>query len=259
VDLDGVTRRAWLLAAYDGQVYAALSLVMAQALLGNPALQLRFADHAPWQSGSGPLEAIELRRHARRYASPVAEQASVLLPFRGGQGSFRYHSAADVLAGRLPADSLRGRVVLLGTTAPGLLDQRVTPVGRGLSGGRGACQPARRIARWSPAAIAGLHGDARGRLAGHFVASVCCSALPRLSPAGAVVLAVWMLVLLTIINLAAWTVGMQLVLPMAASLLSWWRCCLACTCSSAILSNVVPSGAWRSFLASTFRPNWSMR
>ncbi|MER2543595.1 MAG: adenylate/guanylate cyclase domain-containing protein [Candidatus Accumulibacter phosphatis] len=215
VDLDGVTRRAWLLAAYDGQVYAAFSLVMAQALLGNPALQLRFADHAPWQSGSGPLEAIELRTARAPLRIPVAEQASVLLPFRGGQGSFRYHSAADVLAGRLPADSLRGRVVLLGTTAPGLLDQRVTPVGQAFPGVEAHANllagllDGRQLQ--SPAYTATLE-------AGLLVIVGLLLGLPRLSPAGAVVLAVWMLVLLTIINLAAWT-GMQLVLPMAASLL----------------------------------------
>ncbi len=134
LDPDGVTRRAFLLAAHDGQVYAALSLVMAEVLLGQPGFHLRFADSVPWQSGTGPLEAIELltARGARRIA--VDQQGAVLLPFRGAEGRFRYHSAADVLAGRLPADSLRGRVVLLGTTAPGLLDLRVTPVGEAFPG-----------------------------------------------------------------------------------------------------------------------------
>ena len=58
----------------------------------------------------------------------------MLLPFRGAEGSFPYYSAADVLAARLPADRLRGRVVLLGTTAPGLFDQRVTPLGEAYPG-----------------------------------------------------------------------------------------------------------------------------
>jgi adenylate cyclase len=49
---------------------------------------------------------------------------------RGGPhgGSFRYVSAADVLTGRAPADLLNGTVVLIGTTAPGLVDLRATPV-----------------------------------------------------------------------------------------------------------------------------------
>lgn len=217
VELDGVTRRAWLLAAHDGQVYAALSLVMAQVLLGHPALQLRFADYAPWLSASRSVESIELLTAHAPLRIPVAEQASVLLPFQGSLGSFRYHSAADVLAGRLPADRLRGRVVLLGTTAPGLLDQRATPVGEafpgvevhanllaGLLDGRLLQSPA-----YTATIEAGLLVVVGvGLLLG----------LPRLSPPQAVVLAGVMSALVTIINLAAWT-GVQLVLPMAASLL----------------------------------------
>lgn len=60
VDPDGVTRRAWLLATHDGQVYAALSLVMAQVLLGNPALQIRFAERVSWPSAAAGVEAIDL-------------------------------------------------------------------------------------------------------------------------------------------------------------------------------------------------------
>ncbi len=56
------------------------------------------------------------------------------MPFRGNGGanggSFRYISAADVLAKRLAPGSLKDKIVLVGTTAPGLLDLRVTPVGR---------------------------------------------------------------------------------------------------------------------------------
>jgi adenylate cyclase len=43
-------------------------------------------------------------------------------------------SAADVLAHRLAPGSLQGRIVLVGTTAPGLLDQRVTPVSEAYAG-----------------------------------------------------------------------------------------------------------------------------
>ncbi len=217
VDPDGVTRRAWLLAAHDGQVYAALSLAMAQVLLGNPALQIRFPDHAAWQSAPGTFEVIELLKAPTPLRIPVAAQASVWLPFRGGPGSFPYYSAADVLTGRLPADSLRGRVVLLGTTPPGLLDQRVTPVGEafpgveahanllaGLLDGRLLQSPA-----YTPTLEAGLL---------LIVGSGLLLGLPRLSPASAVGLALLMLVLVTIVSLAAWT-GAQLVLPMAASLL----------------------------------------
>ena len=61
-----------------------------------------------------------------------------LVPFRGpggvAGGSYKYLSAADVLAGRLSAGQLQGKIVLVGTTAPGLLDLRVTPVGEAYAG-----------------------------------------------------------------------------------------------------------------------------
>jgi adenylate cyclase len=40
----------------------------------------------------------------------------------------RFVSAADVMAGRLPRDAFDGRIVLVGTSAPGLMDLRATPV-----------------------------------------------------------------------------------------------------------------------------------
>ncbi len=40
----------------------------------------------------------------------------------------RYVSATDLLHGRVPADRLRGRLVLIGTSAIGLLDVKTTPV-----------------------------------------------------------------------------------------------------------------------------------
>jgi adenylate cyclase len=51
-----------------------------------------------------------------------------------GTGRFRYISAADVLAHRVGVRELGGRVVLLGSSAPGLADLRATPVHRALPG-----------------------------------------------------------------------------------------------------------------------------
>jgi len=51
-----------------------------------------------------------------------------LVPFRGPKGSFPYVSAVDVLEGRADADKLKGTIALVGTSAPGLLDLRSTPV-----------------------------------------------------------------------------------------------------------------------------------
>jgi len=72
----------------------------------------------------------------------VDPRGAVTLPYRAalhpgaspGSGRFRYLSAADVLSHRVGVRELGGRVVLLGSSAPGLADLRATPVHRALPG-----------------------------------------------------------------------------------------------------------------------------
>jgi adenylate cyclase len=51
-----------------------------------------------------------------------------LVPFRGRQQSFAYISLADVYNKTVPKEKLQGKILLVGTTAPGLADLRATPV-----------------------------------------------------------------------------------------------------------------------------------
>ncbi len=48
--------------------------------------------------------------------------------------SSRYVSAKDVLEGKVPADRFTGRLVLIGTSAVGLLDIKATPVETAMPG-----------------------------------------------------------------------------------------------------------------------------
>ena len=59
---------------------------------------------------------------------PVDNLVTALVPYRGKQGSFKYLSATDVLHGNAPLDDLKNKIVLVGTTAPGLNDLRAAPV-----------------------------------------------------------------------------------------------------------------------------------
>jgi adenylate cyclase len=59
---------------------------------------------------------------------PVDEDVMTLVPYFGGQGTFPYISACDVLHDRVNPDDLNGAIVLVGTTSPGLMDQRATPM-----------------------------------------------------------------------------------------------------------------------------------
>ncbi|MBE7367413.1 CHASE2 domain-containing protein [Ramlibacter pallidus] len=132
-DGDGVVRSIPLVAEHKGAYYESLSLAVFRTMVGQPAVEPGFPrDRFVGRSYSG-LESIVLKQGQRQLAVPVDDRVATLVPFRGeggaGGGSFQYVSAADVLAKRLPEGSLRDKIVLVGTTAPGLLDLRVTPVG----------------------------------------------------------------------------------------------------------------------------------
>jgi adenylate cyclase len=132
-DADGVVRRVPMIAELDGAYYEALSLAVLRTEI---ALQTgRFPRVEPGY----PRPQFERFMSVRDYGGlewlkvgplivPVDNTASALIPFRGKKASFPYIPLADVLAERAPPEALRGRIVLIGTTAPGLLDLRATPV-----------------------------------------------------------------------------------------------------------------------------------
>jgi adenylate cyclase len=126
VDSDGVVRRVPMLVESNGAYYASLSLAMVQALLGQPKITLGFAEGK--NSGYSGLEWLELLADNRTLKIPVDQDVASLIPYRGRQGSFRYISITDVLHDRVELAKLKDKIVLVGTTAPGLLDMRSTPV-----------------------------------------------------------------------------------------------------------------------------------
>lgn len=126
VDFDGEVRRVPMLAEFGGAYYESLSLAMVRALLGKAELLPGFAEGEA--NGYGGLEWLELDTAGGRLKIPVDVDVSALVPYRGRQGSFRYISIADVLHDRVEISQLKDKIVLVGTTAPGLLDMRATPV-----------------------------------------------------------------------------------------------------------------------------------
>ncbi len=123
MDFDGVARRVPMLMEYQGAYYESLSLAIIRTLSGNVGIRPVFEEGADNIGDS--LEWLQVGN----LKIPVDENVAALVPYRGKQGSFRYFSASDVLHGRVNPQELRGTIVLVGTTAPGLMDQRSTPVG----------------------------------------------------------------------------------------------------------------------------------
>ena len=141
-DADGELRSAALVTAYGGAVYESFGLSLwrqwHRVSAARPVTTRGVAGGPP------RLTALAL---ADEHGEPlrllrVDERGAVVLPYRRaaqaggslGTGRFRYISAADVLAHRVGRAQLEGRVVLLGSSAPGLTDLRATPVHPALPG-----------------------------------------------------------------------------------------------------------------------------
>ncbi len=120
VDEDGVFRRVPLFQGYEDRLYPSIALATTWLYLGKPAVEF---EHV--RRGGGP-QLTHVRLGERRLRTD--EYSAVLVPFRGPQRSFPFVSATDVLNERVEIDTLFDSIVLIGATAPGLLDHRVTPV-----------------------------------------------------------------------------------------------------------------------------------
>ncbi|WP_301102627.1 adenylate/guanylate cyclase domain-containing protein [Propionivibrio sp.] len=215
VDFDGVSRRVPMLVEHEGKYYESLSLAMARVLLGKPQLTPGYPEEDIFSSKNyGAMEWLDLPLDGGKVVRiPVDEQAASLIPYRGAEGSFTYVSAADVLSGRLQQEQLKGKIVLFGTTAPGLMDLRATPVG--------STYPGVEIHANLLAGI--LDGSIKQKPsyvlgADVLLLSLCALLLalllPVLSPLRATLLAFSLLLGVTVLNFGLWWAG--LMMPLAA-------------------------------------------
>jgi adenylate cyclase len=212
-DADGVVRRVPMIAELDGAYYEALSLAVVRTILGFPKVEPGYAPDRFLQRGYTGLEWLQVGP----ISVPVDETASALIPYRGRKYSFAYVSLADVIAERVPLERLKGKIALIGTTAPGLVDLRSTPVDSVYPG-----------VEVHANLIAGML-DKNIKLKPPYmlgaevvlllIGGVALSLLiPMLAPLWATVLTLAGLALITGIDVAIWTEA-NTVLPLAASVL----------------------------------------
>ncbi len=132
VDRDGLLRSVPLISQVEGRFVESFGLAMFRAYTGLPEVRPGLPG-GRWLPGSyDALGSVLLEQRGQRQAIPVDARVQVRVPFRGTGGphggSFEYVSATDLLNHRIAADHLAGKLVLVGTTAPGNYDQRATPV-----------------------------------------------------------------------------------------------------------------------------------
>ncbi len=127
LDEDGQFRRAPVVQLYGNGLYPSLALAVTRAALGNADIDIKVQDN---QQGYTAIEQLQIGS----LLIPVDKSGSVPIPYRGPQGSFPYFSVADIVGRQVPKEQLADRIVLVGPTAPGLLDLRSTPVGTAYPG-----------------------------------------------------------------------------------------------------------------------------
>jgi adenylate cyclase len=122
-NVDGTVRWVPLVMKFQDNVYPSLALQVLNEYLGNPGLPiLRVADFG--------VEKIQLGESA----IPTDERGGLLVNYRGGRSTFQSYSFSKVISGKVPKEDFEDKIVLVGATATGIYDARVTPFDTGLPG-----------------------------------------------------------------------------------------------------------------------------
>jgi adenylate cyclase len=114
-ETDGIIRRVPMIMEAQGTLVPSLTMEMLRVVSNASAILVR-ANEAGVQAVAVP--GLEV---------PTDHNGQLWVHFNKHDQA-RYVSAKDVLQGKVPEDRLRGRLVLIGTSATGLLDIKTTPV-----------------------------------------------------------------------------------------------------------------------------------
>lgn len=120
-EFDGVVRRLPIGFQYKNQIKLPLALELLRVATGGNAAAIRSDDNG--------IVGIVLAGQL----IPTDKRGRIWVNFSHHDPN-RYVSFVDVLEGRVPAERLRGRLVLVGTSAAGLLDLKATPLERSMPG-----------------------------------------------------------------------------------------------------------------------------
>lgn len=119
-DDDGVLRWETMVIGFEGSLYQAITLKAAAAYLGVPNERIE-------------LDAAKGIKIGKRYI-PTDRWGRTLINYYGPEGTFKHISVSDIIEGKAPPQSVKGRIVLVGSTAIGIYDLRVTPLSPAMPG-----------------------------------------------------------------------------------------------------------------------------
>ncbi|MFV0564081.1 CHASE2 domain-containing protein [Malaciobacter mytili] len=114
-DDTGVIRSVPLILRYEEQIYSSLALELLRALYQEQKVLINY-DNLGVQNISFSQLSIPTDRYGR-----------LMVNFRGDRGTFPYLSVIDILNNNFKKEELKDKIILIGTSAAGLLDLRATP------------------------------------------------------------------------------------------------------------------------------------
>ena len=114
-DSDGTVRRIPLIVQSGEHIYPSIELQLLRIFKDWPPVSVSIHD--------GEVESLTLGHQNIR----TDVSGSMIINHYGPGYTFQHVSAADVLLGRMPKDTLKGAIVLLGVTAVGVFDYRPSP------------------------------------------------------------------------------------------------------------------------------------
>ena len=120
-DNDGTLRWEMMAIEYKGYLYPSLDVLTAAVYLGIPHEKVIVK----------ATEGIQLS--GKRYI-PTDIRGRGLIYYYGPSFTFRHFSISDIIDGKVGAEDLQGKIVLVGATAMGIYDLRVTPFSPAMPG-----------------------------------------------------------------------------------------------------------------------------
>jgi len=120
-DNDSVIRTMPMFLNFAGRQYMALSLAIVLGVLNADESNIKVipGEEIVIQPPGGSAE--------DSFRIPINREGRILISYQGTFQTFRYISYYDVLMHRVPPETFEGRIVLVGTSAPGLSDIRPVP------------------------------------------------------------------------------------------------------------------------------------
>jgi adenylate cyclase len=121
-DASGMIRSVPLMIRYDEELYPSLAFEMYRIASQSKKVFIKYSEAGVESVSVGGVQ-IPTDRFTRLYVN-----------FRGGFKSYRYISAVDIYNNKVDAELIRGKFILIGTSAYGLMDLRSTPMDSVIAG-----------------------------------------------------------------------------------------------------------------------------